>query len=235
MQICTRCCRLFRATNILFLIFKFFSILAKKSNPSVKRSLAKRQRGDTMVRTCTNIFTTVNENAVYKPIQPLMPMLQDKTNTYQTCLATKQMTGELGTENRDACLADLVECLDLVFDALDTNNEGDPTYITRLGLTCQKTTRSNVEMKGEPVILSAQNTKKFGQIAIKMEKMEGARCFGFEWSDDGGKTRHNGQYSFTLTPTLKVTPHSEIMVWAFGLGNGDEKSELSNPIICRSL
>jgi hypothetical protein len=209
--------------------------MAKKSNPEVKRSLVTRQKGDTMVRTCTNIVTVVNEKAEYKPIVSLMPMLQDKTNLYQTCLATKQMTGEIGTEDRDACLADLIVCLNLVFDALDANNDGDPTYITRLRLECKKTTRSSVDMKGEPVIASAQSTLKYGQIAVKMEKMEGVRCYGFVWSDDGGKTQQNGQYSFTLTPMLKVTPHSEIMIWAFGLGNGDVKSELSDPIICRSL
>jgi hypothetical protein len=48
-------------------------------------------------------------------------------------------------------------------------------------------------MKGEPIIAMAQSALKYGQIALKMEKMEGTRCFGFVWSDDGGKTQQNGQ------------------------------------------
>jgi hypothetical protein len=65
--------------------------------------------------------------------------------------------------------------------------------------------------------------------------VEGAHIYGIEWSADAGVTRQNGQYSAEPNLTIKVTPHSEIMVWAFAVGNVSEKSELSEPVLARSL
>jgi hypothetical protein len=205
------------------------------NKPFILRSLYYAKRGDNLLQTIEVLITKGESKPEYKPIIVAFPMLREKASTYQQCINQKLMTGQVGTTDRKLCLKDLMTNLYSVFDLIEANCNNNADYILNLGLECHKEGRSSNVLKGVPSFKMATNTTVPGQIDVKLNGLDGATNYGFIWSDDGGATRHNGQYSSTLTATLNVTPHSEIKIWVFALGKRNSKSELSEPIVCRSL
>jgi hypothetical protein len=195
-------------------------------------------KNEKLEQTKEDICNRAENNGDYKCIHAFLSPLRNKMQVYQQLVATKNSTGKLGTIDRAKCKSELFEIFNDIFNALERNCNGDPDFITFLGLVLQTPTRKMKEpvvFGGKPTIKTAKNTYQVGQLQIELEPVSGVVVYGIEWSADGGVTRHNGQYSAEPNLTIKVAPHSEIMVWAFAVGNVDEKSEMSEPMIARSL
>jgi hypothetical protein len=202
------------------------------------RNTYTRLKLERLVQIMDDISTRSEGKAEYKCLVDYLQALRVKMQELIQHFAAKNSSGRLGTIDRTKCKSEVFDLFYKIFDALELNCNNDPFYIEFLGLELQSTTRKAKEVTvfgGKPTIKSVKNTFEFGQLQVELEPVSGVHIYGIEWSADGGVTRHNGQYSAEPTLTIKVTPHSEIMVWAFAVGNVDEKSELSEPMIARSL
>jgi hypothetical protein len=219
--------------------FNLLKIISMKkiSGLLVMRSLYNRMKLEPLVQTIEDLSTRAEAKDVYKCIMALLPALREKKQEYIQHFASKNSTGKLGTIDRNKCKSELFDLLDDVFDLLERNCNGDADFITYLGLELRSGSRTTkkVVFGGRPTIVSAKNTNQIGELDVQLAPVSGAHIYGFEWSADGGINRQNGQYSIETNMTIKVAPHSEIMVWAFAVGNVNEKSELSEPMLARSL
>jgi hypothetical protein len=172
----------------------------------------------------------------YQSLSSQIAALSANTTALNLALIAVKSGDNTKTPEKDVLLGKVKKDLDKIADGLDAMADDDTMLIFNAGFSCQTASRRILtKITGVPVIENLKSTGTQGEVAIKMQKLEGLRHFAFEHSSDNGVTWKNGQYSSRLTTVLTVDPHSEIMVRAYALGAGDFKSNASETLVCRCL
>jgi hypothetical protein len=203
----------------------------KKIIAKVWRTEIKESPQEEFLRRVKTFISLTDQVPEYKGVQPSISAIKPLAERFDRCLDTIKEGSPKETRERTACRKELKAALSVCYDAMDENANGEVSFIENASLVCLGSNKANKKTALVPTILDVQNTLNPTEFTIVLEDNIVARMYGFEWSNDGGKTRQNGTYSTSLTAKITVVPGPEIMIWACALRSKQRKSDFSTPFV----
>jgi hypothetical protein len=169
----------------------------------------------------------------YELVRTNVEDMKRKYDLFKDSLIASLSDGNLA-EKKKVAYKNLLAALHKLADGLDYFSNGDVSYIESAGMEVQRVSKG-VRNNTDKVLATPQivgvlvsNTVP-GEIEIDLTKVEGANNYGFEYSENG-ETWTNGQYSSSVSATLKLPSRKDLWVRARAIGTRDRKSEFCTPI-----
>jgi hypothetical protein len=196
----------------------------------LRGSYTSRKQNDLAIFTENVVNLTFNVKE-YHQIKSSADDLKMKFDIFKPLLLASILVSNV-SEKRIA-FKNLMAALHKLADGLDYYSNGDVTYIENAGMEAQPvraTPRINSKMLNIPQIVGilVSNTVP-GELEIDLTKVEGARNYGFEYSENG-ETWINGQYSSSTNAKIQLPSRKDLWVRARAIGTRDRKSDFCAPV-----
>jgi hypothetical protein len=203
-------------------------------NAKIARRAYRRGRQADLASFADNVFNRTNNVPAYASVQSSVTNLTPLLTRYKETLAAARNRGVSEVLAKNIARIELMRQLDVIADMVETLADGNPQIIVDAGFSLQQS--SGQRFAGElppPVILRAQSTGKKGEVRIVLDDLiPGAvRTHAIEYSLDRGIGWQNGEYNSRRNFIAKGLPHaSELWIHLKSIGNGDSKSQWSEPV-----
>ncbi len=200
----------------------------------IARQAYRRTRQTDLASFADNVLQRTNGIPAYATIQPVITALTVPLTRYKETLAAARNRGASEVLAKNLARTELLRQLDIVADATETLAAGNPQIIVDAGFSLQQS--SGQRFAGElprPVILRAQSTGRKGEVRIVLDDIVPAavRTHAIEYSLDRGIGWQNGEYNSRRNFIAKGLPHApELWIHLKSIGNGDSKSQWSEPV-----
>ena len=204
------------------------------ANSKIARQAYRRTRQADLASFADNVFNRTNGVPAYATIQPVITALSAPLTRYKETLAAARNRGMSEVLAKNLARTELLRQLEAAANAVETLAADNPQIIVDAGFSVQQNTGQRYT--GElppPVILRAYSTGKKGEVRIMLDDViPGAvRTHAIEYSLDRGTGWQNGEYNSRRSFIAKGLPHSpELWIHLKSIGNGDNKSQWSEPV-----
>lgn len=171
----------------------------------------------------------------FKPYQVILDRLQTETEDYNTKLQRARNRGKIEVEQKNIAKAALLLTLDEYALTISAAALRNPSIIIAAGFEYQSSGShgNRVIELGPPYGLNVNLGKSSGEVLLSYQ-LEVPRLVvknGVEWSDDQGKTWHNGTYFSGKKGIVKNLPiRKDLLLRVRSIGAYDRESDFSIPI-----